>query len=153
MAAVIALQRTTGDDPRLPALIRQLDANLRANYGAIQAQYAKFNQMKDESPFVLALDESGAPIGCGSFRPYDDTAAEVKRMFVAEDARRRGVARAVLDELETWAREQGFTATILETGPLQREAIALYERCGYARCDAFGPYVGMAASVCMRKAL
>ena len=153
MAAVITIERTTASDDRLPALIRALDADLRARYGAVQADYAPFNLMKDESPFVVALDEAGTVIGCGSFRPYDASSAEVKRMYVSEAARRRGVARAVLAEVESWIRESGYPVAILETGHLQHEAIALYERCGYARCDAFPPYVGMPASVCMRKPL
>jgi putative acetyltransferase len=150
---VITLERTTGSDPRLPALIRELDADLEATYGPVFTEYVPFNQMADDSPFVLALDETGTPIGCSSFRPYDATSVEVKRMFVASSARRRGVARSILGELERWARERGFTVSLLETGPLQREAIALYDRCGYAVCETFPPYVGMPASVCMRKAL
>jgi putative acetyltransferase len=153
MANVTTIERTTAADDRLPTLIRALDADLRARYGAVQAEYAPFNHMKDESPFVVALDETGTVIACGSFRPYDATSAEVKRMFVAEAARRRGVAQAVLAEVERWVRESGFSVAILETGHLQHEAIALYERCGYTRCDAFQPYVGMPASVCMRKPL
>ena len=150
---MVALQRTTGSDSRLAPLIRELDQDLRTRYGATQALYAPFNLVKDESPFVIVLDEDGTPIGCGSFRPYDDSSIEIKRMFVSPDARRRGVGQAVIGELEGWARERGFTVAILETGTAQHEAIALYERCGYARTEAFPPYVGMPVSVCMRKVL
>lgn len=148
-----SVQRTTGSDARLGPLIGELDADLRSRYGEIQAQYVPFNHVKDETPFVVALDEPGTPIACGSFRPYDASAIEIKRMFVAPAARRRGVAAAVLSELEAWAREQGFTTVLLETGHRQTEAIALYERCGYAHTPLFPPYVGMPASVCMRKSL
>ncbi len=150
---MFALQRTTGSDPRLVALIAELDADLRSRYGATQALYAPHNHVKDDAPFVLALDDGGAAIACGSFRPYDASAVEIKRMFVAPAARRRGVARALIGELEAWARERGFAAAILETGDRQTEAIALYEQCGYARTDPFPPYVGLPVSVCMRKAL
>jgi GNAT superfamily N-acetyltransferase len=150
---VFSLARTTGSDPRLPALIAELDSDLRSRYGATQALYAPLNHVKDDAPFVLALDADGTPLGCGSFRPLDTASIEVKRMFVATAARRRGIASAVLGELETWAREQGYTTVLLETGDRQNEAIALYERCGYARTEAFGPYVGLPVSVCMRKAL
>ena len=148
-----SLHRTTGSDARLAPLIGQLDAHLQSRYGEIQAQYVPFNDVKDDSPFVLALDAAGAPLACGGFRRYDASAAEIKRMFVAPAARRRGIARAVIAELEAWAREQGFTAAVLETGHRQAEAIALYERCGYAHTPLFPPYVGMPASVCLRKTL
>jgi putative acetyltransferase len=150
---MFALQRTTGDDPRLVPLIAELDADLRARYGATQALYAPHNHVKDDAPFVVALDEAGAAIACGSFRPYDDSVVEIKRMFTSPSARRRGIAQALIAELEAWARERGFSAAILETGTRQAEAIALYERCGYGHIPQFPPYVGMPVSVCMRKAL
>jgi putative acetyltransferase len=150
---MFSLARTTASDPRLPALIAELDADLRGRYGATQALYTPLNHVKDDAPFVLAVDNDGMPLGCGSFRPYDASAIEVKRMFVAASARRRGIASAVLGEIESWARERGFAAALLETGNLQNEAIAMYERCGYARIPAFPPYVDLPASVCMRKAL
>ena len=151
---MFAVQRTISSDPRLAALIADLDRDLQSRYGAVQALYAPHNAVKDETqPFVIAVDGGGTAIACGSFRPHDDGAVEIKRMFVAPAARRRGVARAVIAELEAWARERGFTAAILETGDRQAEAIALYERCGYTRIPAFGPYVGLPASVCMRKTL
>lgn len=151
--AMFSLARTTASDPRLPALIAELDADLQSRYGGIQALYAPLNHVKDDAPFVLAIDAGGTPVGCGSFRAYDAVAAEVKRMFVAAAARRRGIASAVLGEIETWARERGFATALLETGTLQAEAIALYERLGYEHVPAFPPYVDMPASVCMRKAL
>lgn len=150
---MFSLVRTTASDPRLPPLIAELDADLRSRYGATQELYAPLNHIKDDSPFVLAVDVDGAPVGCGGFRPYDASAVEVKRMFVAATARRRGIASAMLGEIETWARERGFSATVLETGTLQAEAIALYERTGYERIPAFPPYADMPVSVCMRKAL
>jgi GNAT superfamily N-acetyltransferase len=101
---------------------------------------------------VLAVD-AGTAIACGSFRPYDATSVEIKRMYVAPPARRRGIASALLRELEAWARERGFTAAVLETGTGQPEAQALYERSGYKHVDQFPPYVGLPLSVCMRKTL
>jgi GNAT superfamily N-acetyltransferase len=150
---MFSLARTTASDPRLPALIAELDADLQARYGGVQALYAPLNHVKDDAPFVVAVADDGTPVGCGSFRPYDASTLEVKRMFVAAAARRRGIASAVLGELEAWGRERGFATAILETGTLQAEAIAMYERCGYARIPPFPPYVDMPASVCMRKAL
>jgi GNAT superfamily N-acetyltransferase len=150
---MFALQRTTGSDPRLQPLIAELDADLRSRYGATQALYAPHNHVKDDAPFVIVVDEVGTPIACGSFRPFDATSVEIKRMFVAPAARRRGVARALIGELEAWARDRGFATALLETGDRQTEAIALYEHCGYARTEAFGPYVGLPVSVCMRKTL
>jgi GNAT superfamily N-acetyltransferase len=89
--------------------------------------------------FLVAWIDDRA-VGCGGFRRIDDDVAELKRMYTSRDARRRGVARAVLDELEARARELGYRRLILETGPKQPEAIALYESRGYGPGEPFGPY-------------
>ncbi len=150
---MFAIKRTTASDPRLVPLVAALDADLRARYGEAQDGYAPMNLISDASPFVIALDAAGVPVGCATFRPYDATSAEVKRMFVAPVARRRGLAAQILTAVEAWAREEGFATAILETGIHQHEAIALYHREGYADTEPFGNYVGMSLSLCMRKTL
>ena len=80
-----------------------------------------------------------------------DGAAEVRRMFVTAAVRRRGVARAVLVELERQAMLLGYRALRLQTGDRQPEAVALYAAAGYARIAPFGPYVDDATSVCFEK--
>ena len=108
--------------------------------------------------FVVAwLD--GVPAGCGAIRPMEpignsgEDAAELKRMFVNPDARRKGVARRVLAALEERAREIGFDVLRLETGVLQPEAIALYESQGYLKIACYGDYAADPTSVCYEKRL
>ena len=61
--------------------------------------------------------------------------------------------RAVIAELEAWAKELGNAYSVLETGILQPEAIRLYEASGYARIPNYPPYTGVEESVCFRKKL
>ena len=100
--------------------------------------------------FVIARDEART-VGCGGFRPVNEECAEIKRMFVAQDARRRGIAREILRHLETEVRRRGFQATVLETGRDNAGAIALYEAEGYARIPEFPGCVGLAVSRCYLK--
>ncbi|GAA2048671.1 GNAT family N-acetyltransferase [Leifsonia soli] len=79
--------------------------------------------------------------------------AELKRMFVHEDARGQGLARSLLGAVEAAAADAGIAELRLETGPLQHAAIALYERSGYARIPNFGAYVDDPWSVCYAKSL
>ena len=78
---------------------------------------------------------------------------EIKRMYVRPAARRGGVGRRILLALEEAAAGHGYATLRLETGPLQLEAIALYERVGYRRVAAWAPYDGDPDSVCMAKRL
>jgi GNAT superfamily N-acetyltransferase len=81
--------------------------------------------------FVVGFEE-GTPVCCGGLKRLPDGACEIKKMFVAEAARGRGVARALLKELERRARELGYEIARLDTGPRQVRAQRMYERAGYA---------------------
>ncbi len=87
----------------------------------------------------------GAPVCCGGLKRLDQHACEIKRMFVAPHARRRGVARALLAALEERAQALGYTIARLDTGPRQPHARALYEAQGYRSSESFNgnPIVGM----------
>ncbi|MGQ2983306.1 GNAT family N-acetyltransferase [Flavobacterium sp.] len=102
---------------------------------------------------VVVVYKDGMPVGCGAIKPYDDTTMEVKRMFVPWEHRGSGMALAVLQELEQWAKELGFAKCILETGIKMPEAIGLYKKSGYAQTNNYGQYAGVESSVCFEKSL
>jgi GNAT superfamily N-acetyltransferase len=79
----------------------------------------------------------GEPVCCGGLKDLGDGACEVKKMFVAERARGRGVARALLEALEAEARRLGYVVARLDTGPRQPRARRMYERAGYAPIPNF----------------
>lgn len=94
---------------------------------------------------IVHLD--GEPVATGAWRAKDaspeghrDGDAEIKRMYVVPEARRRGLARLVLAELEKSAAAAGRARMVLETGTLQPEAITLYLSCGYTPVTKFGLY-------------
>ena len=78
---------------------------------------------------------------------------EVKRMFVDLAFRGNGIASIILNELEKWAKELGYSGCILETGKKQPEAIKLYKKNGYAIIPNYGQYKQVENSVCFEKAL
>ena len=102
--------------------------------------------------FLVACADDG-PVGCGGIRDHADGIAELKRMYVVPAARRTGVARGLLAELEGRAVALGYTRIRLETGVRQPEAIALYESCGYAPIERYGHYRASPLSRCFEKEL
>lgn len=111
--------------------------------------------------FFLATAD-GWPAAMGGWRrlsanpakvSIDESTAEVRRMYVSEQYRGRGLARAILARLESTAREQGCRQLILETGIVQPEALGLYRSSGYQDVPAFGHYAGSPLSVCLGKEL
>jgi len=72
-------------------------------------------------------------------------------MYVLRPARRGGIARAILIQLEKQAARIGYEMLLLETGNRQHPAMALYESYGFTRIPRFGPYVNDPVSVCFSK--
>jgi putative acetyltransferase len=132
-------------------LIADLDAYQDLLYPA-ESRYALdlASLKKSNVRFAVARDNNGQAIGCGAIVLYDGY-GELKRMYVREQSRGKGVARDVLALLEWSAGEAGCTVFKLETGPYQPEALAFYARSGYERCERFGDYQDDPLSVFMRK--
>ncbi|MFI2102385.1 GNAT family N-acetyltransferase [Isoptericola sp. NPDC019693] len=109
----------------------------------------------DSVTFLTARDADGTLLGCGALSELTPTTAvcpgqgEVKSMRTARPARGRGVAGAVLERLVTLARERGYAAVSLETGPQEYFAAArrLYARHGFVPCGPFGSYLPDPCSV------
>lgn len=147
---MLHLLRTDSAHPDFRALVRLLDEDLAVRDGAEHGFYAQFNKIDAIRHVVLAY-LAGEAVGCGAFKPFDADSVEIKRMYVRSAHRGRGVAQAVLTELETWARELGYAGCVLETGLKQPEAIRLYQKSGYQRIPNYGQYIGVDNSVCMQK--
>ncbi len=79
----------------------------------------------------------GRPVCCGGVKRLDERACEIKKMYVAPEVRRQGVARVLLRALEDKARELGYVIARLDTGPRQHTAERLYRSAGYAPIENF----------------
>src|SRR5712691_5382574 len=82
----------------------------------------------------------GVAHGCGALRIDAAGYGEVKRMYVAPEARGQGLGRAILARIEDQAAREGLALLRLETGIHQAAAIALYRASGYVDCGPFGEY-------------
>ncbi|MFI5571045.1 GNAT family N-acetyltransferase [Streptomyces sp. NPDC051740] len=144
----------------------KLDAEVQAEY------HVRYGDGGDATPmdpadfrppngtYLIAYDESDVPVASGGWRVQDandegnrDGDAELKRMYVTEQMRGRGLARRILAALEEDARAAGRTRMVLETGTKQPEAIALYTSSGYEPCEKFGYYRFHEDSRCYAKTL
>ena len=93
------------------------------------------------------------PVACGAVRCLAAEVAEIKRMYVIPAARGRGFSTSMLAALEGQGRQLGVRRLVLETGPRQLEALALYRRAGYVSIPRFGEYLNSELSLCMGKDL
>lgn len=84
----------------------------------------------------------GEPVGCGAVKHPTGAPAQIKRMWIAPEARGLGLGRRLLTTLEDCARDAGAYAARIETNSDLSEALALYATTGWEQVDAFNsePY-------------
>lgn len=148
----ITVTRTTSLNPDFRVLIAELDADLRAKYDEMMDLYDQHNIIEEIDTVVIAYNGS-VPIGCGCFKQFDATTVEIKRMYVRNIGRGKGISFMILNELHHWAAELRYTYTVLETGSKQIEALGLYAKAGYKQTPNYEPYIELPDSICFRKAL
>lgn len=143
-AAEIAL-----DDPAsveaqacIQAYLDELDARFEGGFDAARSVSADPGELvPPRGAFVVARLE-GAAVGCGGLKRIAGGMGEIKRMWVAPDARGLGIAQRVLDALEAHAVAMGLHTLRLDTNSSLVEARALYDRNGYIEIPAYNdnPY-------------
>ncbi len=80
---------------------------------------------------LLLIRVDGEPAGLGGIRHLDTEVAEIKTMYLLPACRGKGIARALLAELEQIARRHGCRAVRLDTSDYLTDAISLYRAAGY----------------------
>jgi putative acetyltransferase len=149
---MIELLRANSNSPDFMEMVKALDKELWQRNENRQSEYVEYNKIENLQTVVLAYF-GGSPAGCGCFKEYGSKTVEIKRMFVFENLRGKGISKSVLNELEKWAIEFGYKYAVLETGRPHYEAIGLYEKAGYQQIENYGQYRNMPNSVCFRKKL
>jgi putative acetyltransferase len=133
------------DDPRDPAVRAVLDRHLafaRATTRKEDVHALGAEDLTDPAVTLFSYRDGDTVLGVAALKRIDDDLAEVKSMHTVEEARGRGVARALVEHLVAVARERGHRRLSLETGaqPAFAAARALYARMGFVPCGPFAGY-------------
>lgn len=88
--------------------------------------------------FLCAVADD-AIVGTGAIKPVEHRECEMVRMFVASEYRGRGIARAIADELISFARGAGYDRMRLSSNNALTAAHRLYERMGFQSVPAWEP--------------
>lgn len=149
---MIDIVRTDSSNKYFIDLVKLLDIELALRDGDDHAFYHQFNAIGDLKHAVVFFKDNVA-IGCGAIKRLTENVVEVKRMYVIEQERGKGVAGIILSELEKLTHELGYEKCRLETGKKQPEAIALYKKKGYKKIINYDQYIGVENSLCFEKVL
>lgn len=149
----IELKEVRANDVDLHRLISKLDDELKQKYPEEGIFGLDFSEPTvNDVLFVVAYLEN-IPVGCGSIRPIDSKSVELKRFYVDNNYRKKGIASSILLFLEEKAKSMGKSSIKLETGPKQPESINLYRKFGYVDIELYGEYVKSDYSLCFEKDL
>jgi ribosomal protein S18 acetylase RimI-like enzyme len=85
---------------------------------------------------LLAWDH-GRAVGCVALRHLDDESCEMKRMYVDDAGRGRGVGRALGEAVLRRAKDLEYPVMYLDTSIEQHEAIGLYRSLGFEECEPY----------------
>ncbi len=120
--------------------------------GPVQALYAEVNLPKNMDGLCVVYDDL-KPIGCGAWKKVNDKTAEIKRIYVLPEYRRRGAASLIVKTMEADAEKAGFKHFILETAKTTMDSAKLYLSLGYEETNYYGSPAGENNSRCFEKTI
>lgn len=150
--AALTVTVETPDQPEVVALLEASEAFSAALYPAESNHILQLEELLAADIRFLVARRAGEAIGCGALRLGAES-GELKRFFVAPEARGQGVGAALVAAIEAQARAESLSLLQLETGVYSAAAVALYRAAGFHPRGPFAPYGPDPWSVFMEKAL
>jgi len=120
----------------------ELNTRFESGFEPLLSISADVEELTPPAGVLIVARMHALPVGCGALKFHPGAPAELKRMWIAPEARGLGLGRRLLQELEEIARNEGAEVLRLETNRALSEAVALYRSCGFREVAAFNdePY-------------
>jgi putative acetyltransferase len=146
----IKLTKVSSGSPEVKSLSDELHKELELIYG--NGMIEDFlDENKQMLIFFVAYDESENATACSALKHFNETTAEIKRMYVKPEHRGRGISKLILTRIEDEAKELNYNRLVLETGLKQPEAMGLYNEFGYKPLKCYGRHTDDPDSRCFEK--
>lgn len=121
-----------GDDIAVAALIAEYAAAYAYELGDqdVVGEGMKAREYY-EAGGLLVADDDGTVVGCVAYEPWGDDRCRMKRMYVLDEARGKGVGRMLAEACLESARKDGFKVMVLDTTKSMDAARGLYASLGF----------------------
>jgi len=133
-------------------LIKELDEYQRKLYPPDSCHLDSIKTLQNENSYFYGVVENEEIVAIGSVKIFSDY-GELKRIYVPLTQRRKGLAKIIINKLESLLISKNIFLSRLETGPYSKDAIKLYKKLGYSICEKFGSYKEDPLSTFMEKKL
>ncbi len=134
-------------------LLRMSDEYMANLYPAESNHLLDVDELKTLNAILFTARQGEHVLGCGCLVIHSTEYAEVKRMYVDEAGRGKGLGKLLLDAIIERAKQCDVKLLRLETGIYQPEAKGLYEKYGFYEIGPFGHYELDPLSLFMEKQL
>jgi putative acetyltransferase len=131
-------------DPRI-----EIVAQLFRDYAAELNEDLCFQSFEDEletlpgvyapptGSLILALDSQDNVLGCVALKERGPGLAELKRLYIVPEARGKGLATTMCQQILDDAKEIGYEKVCLDTLDRMVPAVKLYESMGFRRGEPY----------------
>ena len=153
MQTDLTIEYLDPDAAEVQALLAVSDAYYVNLYPAESNHLESSDDLKKPNVLFVGCRIDGELVASGAAKIMQDDGsfAEIKRVFVVDDHRGKGLSSKVMCFLETELQGRGVSLFRLETGVKQPEALGLYRKLGYLERGPFGSYRADPYSVFMEK--
>ena len=153
MQADLTIEYLDPDSPEVQALLTVSDAYYVDLYPAESNHLENSDDLKKSNVLFVGCRVDGELVASGAAKIMQDDGsyAEIKRVFVVDDHRGKGLSSKIMHFLESELQGRGVNLFRLETGVKQPEALGLYRKLGYLERAPFGSYRVDPYSVFMEK--
>ena len=139
---VMKIIQTELTSPELLKLFDEHDAYMMDFLGEDRKYYTPYSE-NERIGRAWIVYADGCPAGCTAYREKDEGTGELKRVFLRAEYRGRGISKALVETVESYAREQGCRTLFLDTNSELEPAVSLYRRMGFQVVFQQGRYIQM----------
>lgn len=129
-------------DTRVLELFSEHDDYMIDFLGDDKDCYTRYSAAENIEKVWIAFEDN-APIGCVAYRRKSDDTGEVKRMFIRSGHRGKGISKALLGEVKSYAKSKGCSKLFLDTRITLEPAVSLYRSFGFEITFRQGLYIQM----------
>ena len=104
---------------------------------AVENDMAHISKFPPPTGHLLLAFQDDVPCGIGCIHKIRPDTCEIKRMYVAPEARRGAVGRAILDALLSRAQSAGYKMIRLDRPDFMTAADSLYRSFGFKNIEAY----------------
>ena len=104
--------------------------------------YTRYNEKENlENIWLIYYDDF--PIGCIAYRKKGEGVGEVKRLYIVNEHRGKGISKKLLKTVECYAKEDGCNTLFLDTRITLEPAVSIYRSFGFDIVFQQGLYIQM----------